>query len=120
MAAVGHALACPALYRKFIVRPNSALKRSKPASTPGTMKRAPPVTPTLKPIVLAFAVLADGGKLSSTFGGIVNCPALAFSTQKNATPGEPAWFGTDAPRISTVAPASTPDQLTVTPWLRCT
>src|ERR1035441_1104495 len=51
---------------------------------------------------------------------MVNCPAPAFSTQKNVTAGAPGSFGAETPRINTSAPASTPDQLTVTPWPRCT
>src|ERR1017187_3417759 len=68
----------------------------------------------------AAVALPAAGRLSKTLGGMVNCPAPAFSTQKNVTAGAAGSFGADTPRISTSPPASTPDQLTVTPWPRCT
>ena len=50
----------------------------------------------------------------------MNCPTAAFSTQKNVTGGTAGSLGAETPRIWTSAAASTPDQVTVTPWPRCT
>ena len=76
------------------------------------------MTPTLSPSARSPEIpesLDDAGRLSSTLGGMVNCPTLAFSAQKNAAPPAPGPLGTEIPRIATVAAGSTPDQLTVTP-----
>src|SRR2546423_15606094 len=51
---------------------------------------------------------------------MANWPAEAFSWQKNATPPCAGSGGNAIPRISTIAPGSAPDQLTVTLWLRWT
>jgi hypothetical protein len=79
---------------EIAVRPNIELKRSSPTSTSGAPKLVTPVTPTLSPSELA----GDADRLTRTYAGMVNWPALLFSTQKNVTGGAPGSFGVEAPR----------------------